>query len=382
MTQQAVIVAARRTAVAPHGGALKAYQADELAAPVIRTLLDDAGISGRDVDYVLMGNALYGGGNPARMAVLRAGLPETVPAMTIDTQCCSGLDAIVHAAHMIQAGAAQCIVAGGAESFSRSPIRSHRPMVKGDLPVQYSRPAFSPFADRDPDLTEAAAMLADVRGISREAQAEFAVDSHKKAMRWAEAGDLEQELVDVGDLSVTRDEFARKLSLNAAVRAPVLAGSKETGVSAATVAVEADAAAAVLVTSEELARNIGAKFSIKVTGSVSAAANPAEPALVPIMAVGRLCNDINRAPSDFDRVELMEAYAVQAMVTLADLEIPAHLSNCEGGALARGHPIGASGALLAVRLFHGLRRGKVGATGLAAIAAAGGLGTALSVAGN
>ena len=255
-------------------------------------------------------------------------------------------------------------------------------MTKGDLPVPYDRPAFSPFADRDPDLTEAAAILAEVRGISREAQAEFAVESNKKAMRWAEAGDLEQELVDFGGLGVTRDEFARKLSLKAALRAPVLAGSKETGVSAATVAVEADAAAAVLVMSEELDRSTGAKFSIKVTGSVSAAANPAEPALVPISAVGRLCKDINRAPSDFGRVELMEAYAVQAMVTLEDLEIPAHLSNCEGGALARGHPIGASGALLAVRLFHGLRRGKAGASGLAAIAAAGGLGTAISVAGN
>ncbi|MCV0429060.1 MAG: thiolase family protein, partial [Roseibium sp.] len=131
----AFIIAARRTPVAPRGGDLSAYQADELAAPVLAALVRDTGLSGNQVDHVILGNALYAGGNPARLAALRAGLPQSVPAMTLDTQCCSGLDAILQGVRLIESGAADCVLAGGAESFSRAPIRMHRPLDRQGGPV-------------------------------------------------------------------------------------------------------------------------------------------------------------------------------------------------------------------------------------------------------
>ncbi|MBD1549052.1 thiolase family protein [Roseibium aggregatum] len=379
MTGSAVIVAARRTAVAPRGGAFRHLQADELAAPVIEAVLADAGLAGTDVDQVILGNALYGGGNPARLAALRAGLPETVPAMTIDTQCCSGLDAILQAVRLVEAGAADCVLAGGAESFSRSAIRMHRPNTQEEIPVAYDRPPFSPWPDRDPDLSEAAADLARLREISREAQAAFAVESHRKALAYLEWGKGGSEIVPVAGLST--DAFARKLDLKTALRAPVIAGDRETGVTAATTAVEADSAAIVAVLSEKKARDIGRITGLLVLEGVMAAGDPTQPALAPQIAIRQLAEMLDTEPNAFDAVELMEAYAVQALATVTDLRIDPARVNLHGGALSRGHPIGASGAILAVRLFHDLKSRKAGQTGLAAIAAAGGLGTAVAVQG-
>lgn len=379
MTRRAVIVAARRTAVAPRGGALKHLQADELAAPVIEMLLADTGLSGRSVDSVILGNALYGGGNPARMAGLRAGIPDTVPALTIDTQCCSGLDAILHAARLVEAGAADCILAGGAESFSRSPIRAHRPIDPDGSPVSYDRPPFSPWPHRDPDLTEAAAGLAGRRSMTREEQARFAVVSHGKAIAHEAATGWRGEIVEIPETDLKRDAFTRNLSERTALRAPALAGDRVTGISAATAAVEADAAAVVCVLSDERARELGFDKGLLVMGGQAAGGDPAEPALVPNKAIRILAARSETEPAAFDRIELMEAYAVQAMATIHDLSLGPEKVNSNGGALARGHPIGASGAILAVRLFHDLGCMDTGATGLAAIAAAGGLGTALAV---
>ncbi|WP_346893179.1 thiolase family protein [uncultured Roseibium sp.] len=373
----AVIVAARRTPVAPRGGAFRHLQADELAAPVIEAVLADAGLAGADVDQVILGNALYGGGNPARLATLRAGLPETVPAMTIDTQCCSGLDAILQAVRLVEAGAADCVLAGGAESFSRSAIRMHRPHNPEDIPVAYDRPPFSPWPDRDPGLNEAAADLACQRELSREAQAAFAVKSHGKAQAYLESGEYGSEIVAVSGLY--RDAFTRKLEMKTALRAPVLVGDAETGVSTATTAVEADAAAIVTILSERKARDLGLKAGLRVLDGIMAAGDPAQPALVPQRAIRRLSERLHRKPEAFDAIELMEAYAVQAMATIKDLGLDPAQVNKNGGALSRGHPIGASGAIMAVRLFHDLKNRKPDQTGLAAIAAAGGLGTAVAV---
>ncbi|WP_417678204.1 thiolase family protein [Roseibium sp.] len=374
--QSAIIVAARRTAVAPRGGAYRHLQADELAAPIIEAVLTDAGLSGGDVDQVILGNALYGGGNPARLGALRAGLPETVSAMTIDTQCCSGLDAILQAVRLVEAGAADCVLAGGAESFSRSAIRMRRPINSNESPVGYDRPPFSPWPDRDPDLSEAAADLARRHGVSRQAQAVFAVESHGKASACIESGKYGPEIVIVSGLS--RDAFARRLELKTALRAPVIAGDAETGVSTATTAVEADGAAVVAILSERKARNLGLTAGLRVLDGVTAAGGPAQPALVPQVAIRRLAGRLDLEPGAFDAIELMEAYAVQALATIIDLGLDPARVNTNGGALSRGHPIGASGAILAVRLFHDLKNRKPGQTGLAAIAAAGGLGTAVA----
>ena len=367
----AFIVAARRTAVAPRNGAFRVAEAHDLAAPVIRAVLDDAGIELGQVDDVILGNALYGGGNPARMAALAAGLPDEISALTIDTQCCAGLDAVALAASRIANGEADVILAGGVESFSRSPLRFVRPSDAKDVPREYQRPSFAPFADRDPDMIEAAAILARELAVTRVAQTEFAVHSHSKAL----TGPAADEIVPVENL--LRDAFTRRLDSAVCARLPLLAGDVKHGVTAATVAVEADAAAAVLVVSERFAKE--AATSVRILGSARRGGDPERPGLAPVAAARALLDRNGVKPSDIAVAEIMEAFAVQAMACIEGVGLDPAVTNIGGGALARGHPIGASGAILCVRMFHEKKKAAVssGFRGLAAIAAAGGLGSAL-----
>jgi acetyl-CoA C-acetyltransferase len=369
----AFIVAARRTPVAPRGGALSEVEVAELAAAPMRAVLADAGLTPEAVDDVILGNALYGGGNPARLAALLAGISEDAPALTLDTQCCAGLDAVLLAATRVTAGEADAIIAGGVESFSRAPLRLRRPKAKDETPQEYARPPFTPWPDRDPDMIASAAALARSLGIARAAQEAFAVESHRKARQAADHS-LAGEIVPLGDLAC--DAFTRQLTPSLCARLPALAGDEAHAVTAATVAVEADAAAAVLVVTQEIAARLAsAGRPIRVLGGARGGGDPAMPGLAPIAAaratLGR--HDIEAVTV----AEIMEAFAAQAIACIDGLALERTRVNRGGGALARGHPIGASGAILAVRLWHELQRESDGAVGLAAIAAAGGLGSAL-----
>ena len=356
----AVIFAARRTAVCPRGGAFARLRIEDLAAPVMQAVLADAGIAAARVDEVILANALGAGGNPARRAALLAGLPERVAGLTIDRQCAGGLDAILLAQAMVDSGAAEVVLAGGAESYSRRPLRA-MPGADG-VAVPYDQAPFTPWPDRDPEMGVAAAALADRLGISLEAQSDWAVESHAKAMRVADW----PEIVEVDGIS--RDAFTRAMTPALASRAPRVAGS----ITAATAAVAADAAAFVLVVSDRLAAGQG----LRILGGATLGGNPEEPGLVPVAAIAAALARAGLRPEDLGMAEVMEAYVVQAMACVTGAALPPGIVNIGGGALARGHPIGASGAILAVRLFRGLREGF----GLAAIAAAGGLGSALVVA--
>jgi acetyl-CoA C-acetyltransferase len=368
----AFIVAARRTAVAPRDGALRAVAVADLAAALMRAVLADAGMEPRQVEDVILGNALYGGGNPARVAALAAGLPEDVAALTIDTQCCAGLDAVMLAADRVAAGA-RAVIAGGVESFSRAPIRLHRPTHPDETPREYSRPPFTPWPERDPDMIPAAAALAQSLGITRLAQEAFAVESHRKALQHGAAAG---EIVAVARLA--RDAFARQLTAALCARLPALAGDPRHAVTTATVAVEADAAAAVLVVDGDLAARLKTTgHPIRIVGGARRGGDPTLPGLAPIAAARAV---LARHDIPLDRVdvaEIMEAFAAQAIACIDGIGLDPACVNHGGGALARGHPIGASGAVLAVRLWHELQQERDGATGLAAIAAAGGLGSAL-----
>jgi len=372
----AFIVAARRTAVAPRGGAFAGVEVAELAAAPIRAVLADAGLAADAIDDVILGNALYGGGNPARLAALLAGIPEDTPALTLDTQCCAGLDAVMLAATRVAAGEAEAVVAGGVESFSRAPIRMRRPTNKDEAPQEYARPPFTPWPARDPDMIEAAAALAHARGITRAAQEAFAVESHRKARQAAADDGLDREIVPVAGLA--RDAFTRELTPALCARLPALAGDKAHAVSAATVAVEADAAAALLVVSEDVAERLAARDRpIRVLGGTRRGGDPTMPGLAPIAAARGALARHGIATDAVAVAEIMEAFAAQAIACIDGLAPEAARVNRGGGALARGHPIGASGAILAVRLWHELQREGADAVGLAAIAAAGGLGSAL-----
>lgn len=373
--REVFIVAARRTAVAPRGGAFAGIEAHALAAAPIRAVLAATGAAPDAIDGVILGNALYGGGNPARVAALAAGLAETMPAATIDTQCCAGLDAILAAAAEIRAGEAELIIAGGVESFSRSPLRFRRPRAPGEDPQGYERPPFTPWADRDPDMIPAAARLAAEWAIDRSEQEAYAIESHRKAL--AAAG-TSTEIVPVEGFA--RDSFTRRLDARLCARLPALAGDTRHAVTAATTAVEADAAAVVLLASEAALRRITPPGRpLRILAGARAGGDPERPGLAPIAAGRHVLARSGRPAASIVSAEIMEAFAVQAMACLRGLELDPAIVNRGGGALARGHPIGASGAILATRLWHDLQSAPAGALGLAAIAAAGGLGTAMLV---
>jgi acetyl-CoA C-acetyltransferase len=349
----AFIIAARRTAICPRGGAFARLSIEGLAVPVVREVLADAGLDGAQADEVILSNALGAGGNPARRVALAAGLPERVAGLTIDRQCAGGLDALRIAAAMIAAGQAEVVIAGGVESYSRRPTRFATDPDGGPA-VRYEQAPFTPWSDRDPDMAQAADALAVRLGISRAAQDAWAVESHRKA----QAAEFPEIVAVAG---VARDAFTRVMTAGLAARAKVIAGS----VTAANAAVAADGAALCLVVSARIAA--GFPRALRIVAGATLGADPVEPGLAPVAAIRAVM------AGPVTQVEVMEAYAVQAMACVQAAGLDPALVNTGGGALARGHPIGASGAVLAVRLFHHLRSGQ----GLAAIAAAGGIGTAM-----
>ncbi len=361
---KAYIIAAKRSIVAPIGGALSTLDVHELAAPIIKACLQSANIASDQADELILSNALYGGGNPARLATLASGLPERIAGLSIDRQCAGGLDAILLAARMVQSGAANIIIAGGAESYSRRPIRQ-KTFIDKRHPQAYDRPPFTPWADRDPDMHDAAAALAQRLNISKAGQDQWAVDSHAKALKYQNAT---AEIVEINDTGLN-DPFTRALTPALCNRAKPIAGN----ITNATTAVAADAAAFCVIVSETALKALTNAKAIEITGGATVGAAPDMPGIAPVAAI----NAIGATGQSFEHIEIMEAYAAQAIACVQKTKLDPLKVNQKGGALARGHPIGASGAILAVRLYSDLL--ETGGNGLAAIAAAGGIGTALQL---
>ena len=356
----AKIIAALRSAVVPRAGAFSHLSLHDLAVPIIQNVIRKAGVHIDQVDELIVSNALGAGGNPARLCALAAGLPVGVAGLTIDRQCVGGLDAIMRAADMVDAGRARVVVSGGVESYSRRPLRMHS-NHGADIGVAYDRPAFAPEPAFDPDPHVAMAMLAARYSISRDDQEAYARASHQSALD--AQNHLAHEIVEIA--GINRDPYARKLGAYVMAKAPVLAGT----VTAATAAVAADGAAFVVVVADDFETNVLHSLSIGPGQTIGAA--PEEPALAPIPAIKGV---LSKHGKNVDRIEMMEAYAVQSMVCIDGAGLDMTTVNICGGALARGHPIGASGAILVVRLFHDLQPAQ---SGLATIAAVGGLGSAV-----
>lgn len=358
----AFITAACRSAVVPRGGAFAALGLDALGAPVLQASLARAGLAPTDVDEVIVSNAIGGGGNPARLIALAAGLPETVAGLSIDRQCAGGLDALLIARQMVLAGDADVVIAGGVESYSRRPERL-RTFADGRTPVPYDQPPFTPWPDRDPDMAQAADTLARQLDISLDAQNAWAIQSHASARA---APPSEHEIVPL--CGVTGDAFTRALSPALTRRAGVIHGS----ITAANTAVAADAAAFCVVVSEKYRTRAG----IEILGGASRGDAPELPGIAPVAATHAALDRCGLRIPDIDLAEVMEAFAVQAIACVEGLGLGQERVNRGGGALARGHPIGASGTINAVRLWHDLQARGHG-TGLATIAAAGGIATSV-----
>ena len=380
-----LIAAWARSAVVPRGGAFKALHAHDIAAPVVQALLERAGLQASAVDALVMGNALGAGGNPARMLALHAGLQKNCAAFTIDTQCCAGLDAISMGLGLIASGQAEVVIAGGAEAWSRSPIRMHRPLHDSDEAQAYERPAFAPTPAQDPDMLLSAARFAAQHGYLRVQQEAYALTSHQRAVE--HQAQIAAEIVAVA--GVTHDNYPRMLDVVRAQRMPVVARSDALNaaeanafaLSAVTISAQADGAAFVLLVSPSAATRLGiqAKASCVATASVGSA--PEYPLLAAELAAREALKRAGFADaSSLQLVELHDAFAVQGLSFAEGLSITPERLNAMGGGVARGHPIGASGAIALVRMLADLDRlGKSGAQGLVAVAGAGGLGAAAVV---
>ena len=379
----ALIAAWARSAVAPHGGAFHALQPHDIAAPVITALLQRAGLSAQVVDAVVVGNALGAGGNPARMLALAAGLPQRCAAFSVDTQCCAGLDALALAVGLLASNQASVVIAGGVEAWSRAPIRQHRPLLAGTPAVPYERPAFAPDPARDPDLLQSAADYATAHGITRAQQDGYALQSHLRAM--AHQPDLADEIVTVAGLG--HDSYPRAISVAKSARMPVAATASgrslalECAVSSLAISTRADGAAFVLLATPQACQTLGLNARCAWRASASVGGDPATPLLLAEQAARAVLARAGLASMDALRaIELHDAFAVQGLSFCRALGLDPQRINRRGGGLARGHPIGASGAIALVRLLADLQRdGQTGDCGLAAIAGAGGIGAAAIV---
>lgn len=359
-----VIIAARRSPIGEAGGLLRNVEADRLAAPVLRAVLDDAGIE--RVDDVLLGNVLGPGGNPARVAALRAGLGEATPGMTIDRQCASGLSAITTAASMISGD--EFFLAGGVESPSTAPWRAWRPRNATEPPRFYQRAPFAPADIGDPDMGPAADLVAAEAGIGRERQDAFAARSHARAVAAQDAGRFDAELVPIG--SATGDERPRRGFTPERLARFRPAFTPDGTATAANSCGISDGAAAVLVTSEEQRAKLGMP-GLRLIGWRTSGVDPNRLGLGAVPAMRALCE--RRAP---EVVEFNEAFAGQALACLDAAGLDDELAGPDGGAIALGHPWGASGAVLVVRLFSRMVRQDGPRIGMAALSSGGGLGVA------
>jgi acetyl-CoA C-acetyltransferase len=376
----ALIAAWARSAVAPHGGAFRALHAHEIAAPVLRALLQRAQLNPQMLDAVVIGNALGAGGNPARMVALAAGLPDACAAFTLDTQCCAGLDAIAMAVGLLASGQARVVIAGGVEDWSRSPIRHTRPLHAEEPAVAYERPAFAPDPARDPDLLESAAAFAKQQGMTRLQQDAYAMQSHQRALQYQDA--LAQEIVPV--MGLQHDAYVRAVTAQRAARMPLAikyAEADACAMSTLAVSAKADGAALVLLATPEACDELGLKPQAAWLASASVGGDPALPLVSAHTAAQAAMHraGIHDAAA-LQVIELHDAFAVQGLQFCQGLGLDVQAINRRGGGLARGHPIGASGAIAMVRMLADLQRDEAaGARGLAAVAGAGGIGAAAIV---
>jgi acetyl-CoA C-acetyltransferase len=387
-----VIVAAARTPIGKFLGSLASVSAPELGAVAIRAALERAGIPAADVEEVIMGNVVQGGVGqaPARQALLKAGVPSSVSALTINKVCGSGLKAVMLAAQAIKAGDAQVIVAGGQESMSNAPyyVNGMRTGVKlGDQTMIDGMIRDGLWCSScDVHMGSHAEYTATKAGITRQAQDEFAAGSHRKAVAAQAAGRFTAEIAPVsvpgrkGATIVDRDEGPRGDTTAEGLTKlrPAFAKGDDATVTAGNSSSLNDGGAALVVTSLAYAEAHGLEILGRIDGYATGAVDPRELFFAPITAVKNLMKKQGRTIGQYDLIEANEAFASQALANGAGLEWDWDRVNVNGGAIALGHPIGASGARVLTTLLYALKDRDLH-TGLATLCLGGGDAVALSV---
>jgi 3-oxoadipyl-CoA thiolase len=400
---EAFLIGGARTPVARYGGALSSIRPDDLAALTVRAAVERAGIDPAAVDEVILGNANGAGEenrNVARMAWLLAGFPDTVPGVTVNRLCASGLSAIIMASHMVKAGAADIVVAGGVESMSRAPWVLEKPdkafakpgaVVDTSIGWRFPNPEFlSGELSRDGKATysmpETAEEVARVYGISRDDCDEFAVRSHERAIAAIQAGHFADEIVPVtikgrkgAGTIVDMDEGPRPGTTRdvlAGLRPVVKGGSVVTAGNASTLS---DGASAIIVASQAAVEKYGFTPRARILDGASAGVAQEIMGIGPVPATRKVLDRTGLAVGDLAAVELNEAFASQALACMRELKLEPAIVNNDGGAIALGHPLGSSGSRLVITLLGRLEReGTQGRKlGLATMCVGVGQGTAL-----
>ncbi|PGL67444.1 acetyl-CoA C-acetyltransferase [Bacillus sp. AFS055030] len=387
--QNVYLVEALRTPIGSFGGSLKDVGAVQLASTVIKEVWDRSGLSADCVDEVILGNVLKSGlkGNPARQAAINAGLPVSIPAITIDKQCASGLRAITLAYHQILAGDSNVVIAGGAESMSNVPhlvMNARWGQKMGDL-----RTVDAIFHDglhcaiEGYHMGVTAENLVEDYRISREEQDIFALESQQKAIRARELGKFEKEIVPVtiktkkGSILFTEDENIKNTSIEKLqTLKPAFKGNGT--VTAGNASSLNDGAAAVIVASEQAVREYGLKPLAKIRSVASAAVAPSIMGIGPVPATQKALQRANLTIQDIELAEINEAFGAQVLAVNKELNIPEEIINVNGGAIALGHPIGCSGTRIVVTLLHELLRQKK-QIGLATLCVGGGQGVSIII---
>lgn len=391
MSNEVVIVSAVRTAIGSFLGSLKDVSAIELGSIVIKEALDRAGVKGDQVDEVIMGNVLQAGlgQNPARQAAIKSGLPETVPAMTINKVCGSGLKAVHLARQAIIAGDAEIIVAGGMENMSQAPflLQNAREGYKmGDQKVvdsMISDGLWCAFNDYHMGIT--AENLCDRYSLTREEQDAFSAASQEKAAAAIEQGKFKDEIVAVSipqrkgePVLFDTDEYVKGGTTAEKLSKLRPAFKKDGSVTAGNASGINDGAAAFVIMSKTKADSLGLQPLATITANANAGVDPSVMGIGPVQAVKNALEKSGLNLKDVDLIEANEAFAAQSLAVDRELHFDKEKLNVNGGAIALGHPIGASGARILVTLLHEMKR-RDAKTGLATLCIGGGQGVATIV---
>ncbi|MFL6554724.1 MAG: acetyl-CoA C-acetyltransferase [Bacillus sp. (in: firmicutes)] len=388
---EVVIVSAVRTALGNFNGSLKNVSAPELGATVIKGALEVSGVNPDQVDEVIMGNVLQAGlgQNPARQAAMNAGIPESVSAITINKVCGSGLKAVHLATQAILAGDAEIVVAGGMENMSQAPflLKNARDGFKmGDqklVDTLTSDGLTCVFNDYHMGIT--AENIASKYSITRQEQDEFSASSQEKAVNAIEAGRFKNEIVPVvipqrkGDpLIFATDEYPKKGTTVEKLAGLRPAFKKDGSVTAGNASGINDGAAAVVVMSKKKAEELGLKPLVTIKANANAGVDPSIMGIGPVPAVRKALEKASVSIEDVNLIEANEAFAAQSLAVGRELQFNKEILNVNGGAIALGHPIGASGARILVTLIHEMKR-RNAKTGLATLCIGGGQGVATIV---
>ncbi|WP_022794004.1 acetyl-CoA C-acetyltransferase [Marinococcus halotolerans] len=390
-TEEVLLGGAIRTPVGGFMGSLKDVPAVDMGALVIEKALERAGVPKEEVDEVIMGNVLQAGlgQNPARVASLKAGLSENIPAMTINKVCGSGLKAVHLAAQAVLTGDADIVVAGGMENMSQAPYlqmnaRSGFGMGDQKLVDSMLRDGLM-CAVENYHMGVTAENINHEYGFTREEQDTFAAASQQKATAARDNGVFKEEIVAVhvpqrkGEpLEVVEDEHIRSGTTVEKLKKLKPAFQKDGSVTAGNASGINDGAAAVIVMSGKKAKQLGITAMARITGNASAAVDPSVMGLGPVPAIRKALDKASVSMEDIDLIEANEAFAAQSLAVQRDLNIDSEKLNVNGGAIALGHPIGASGTRIFVTLLHQMKRQQVD-TGLAALCIGGGQGVATVV---